>query len=87
MILITLKNELNVYRAVHIGKLFGMSPNKKIFTSLKKPKGHKFKFKLQELINIIQQDKTRYERRLGVTTENGKNSTLSDLVFVKVIDN
>jgi hypothetical protein len=23
----------------------------------------------------------------GVTTENGKNSTLSDLVFVKVIDN
>ena len=35
MILITLKNELNVYRAVHIGKLFGMSPNKKIFTSLK----------------------------------------------------
>ena len=24
---------------------------------------------------------------LGVTTENGKNSTLSDLVFVKVIDN
>ena len=28
------------------------------------PKGHKFKFKLQELINIIQQDKTRYERRL-----------------------
>lgn len=58
------KNELNVYRAVHIGKLFGMSPNKKIFTSLKKPKGHRFKFKLQELINIIQQDKTRYERRL-----------------------
>ena len=25
--------------------------------------------------------------KLGVTTENGKNSTLSDLVFVKVIDN
>lgn len=24
---------------------------------------------------------------IGVTTENGKNSTLSDLVFVKVIDN
>ena len=49
-----------------------MSPNKKIFTSLKKPKGHKFKFKLQELINIIQQDKTRYERRLGLPQKTEK---------------
>jgi hypothetical protein len=58
------KNEINVYRAVHIGKLFGLSPNKRIFSKLKKPKGHKFKYKLQELIKIIEQDKSRYEKRL-----------------------
>jgi hypothetical protein len=31
--------------------------------------------------------KAAMNRSYGVTTENGKNSTLSDLVFVKVIDN
>ena len=38
-------------------------------------------------INWPEGDRLTWAYVLMVTTENGKNSTLSDLVFVKVIDN
>ena len=71
MILITLKMSLmSIERFILVSYLV-CHQTKNIYQP-KKPKGHKFKFKLQELINIIQQDKTRYERRLGLPQKTEK---------------
>ena len=59
------KDEINVYRATHIGKVLGISPNKRKLTKLKKPKGHKFKYKLADLITIVEQNKHLYQHRLA----------------------
>lgn len=59
------KDEINVYRARHIGKILGISPNKRKLTKLKKPKGHKFKYKLADLITIVEQNKYLYQHRLA----------------------
>ena len=44
-------------------------------------------FSIKLLSKVKSQYSSGFQTILGVTTENGKNSTLSDLVFVKVIDN